>query len=70
MVNISPLPPPLLSEDQAKYRIDKLLCDSCLSIDPLEQFITGTSYETVMSKRVLMAIWIGNVNDMGIESPF
>lgn len=23
-----------------------------------------------MSKRVLMAIWIGNVNDMGIESPF
>lgn len=23
-----------------------------------------------MSKRVLMAIWIGNVNDTGIESPF
>lgn len=23
-----------------------------------------------MSKRVLMAIWIGSVNDMGIESPF
>lgn len=38
--------------------------------DPGGNSVTGTSFETVISKRVLLAIWIGNVNDMGIENPF
>lgn len=37
--------------------------------DPGSNSVTGTPFETVISKRVLLAIWIGNVNDMGIENP-
>lgn len=74
MVNISPLPRLYLAKSRLSNVLIELLHTSTpprlSKIDPLEQFVTGISPETVISKRVLMAIWIGNVNDMGIENPF
>lgn len=71
MVNISPLPRLYLAKSRLSNVLTNCSTPPRLSkIDPLEQFVTGISSETVISKRVLMAIWIGNVNDMGIENPF
>ena len=69
MVNISTLSS-LFSEIQAKYCIDWIVpTPHAFQSTRRNSSVTGTSFETVISKRVLLAIWIGNVNDMGIENP-
>ena len=71
MVNISLLFLLLLSEAQAKYCIDEWFQNSVFHpFDPMESFITGTSYETVISEHVRTTTWIENVSDMGVGSPF